>query len=318
MLHFLEVEELVGRYWHRWASRATSYPRHPQAAVSLDSVRNALGVFFRCTGGEAGLEVATIVARNSRHRLSIRQRLGFDEEPVDQARRDDENLLLPPVLDYFPEAAHNRMLYFWLAAFLAEAQHPSLPENATALQTDVALLREVRRASERVCENFPGLAANYHELCLRLLAMRPARKLPPLEQALEHCIQALLGGGPEMRDGYTEALWQAINDPAHPLLSLPRPGRDYRPPLPVPLWGEIHRLGSSGPKSGQDGSENDHSDSSSAAQGKRRSQRRRQDQTERDDPRVLNRFEKMLSWAEMVNVNRLVEDNEDEEAKRAA
>src|SRR5690606_41007503 len=44
----------------------------------------------------------------------------------------------------------------------------------------------------------------------------------------------------------------------------------------------------------------------------------RQDQSERDDPLVLNRFEKMLSWTEMVNLNRLVEDEEDEEAKRAA
>lgn len=54
MLDFLEVEETVGRFWHRWASGAASYPDHPEAAVTLESLRPMLGVFFRAGGGEAG------------------------------------------------------------------------------------------------------------------------------------------------------------------------------------------------------------------------------------------------------------------------
>ena len=71
MLDFLEVEETVGRFWHRWASGAASYPDHPEAAVSLESLRPMLGVFFRAGGGEAGVEVAAIARRGSAHRLSL-------------------------------------------------------------------------------------------------------------------------------------------------------------------------------------------------------------------------------------------------------
>jgi len=55
-----------------------------------------------------------------------------------------------------------------------------------------------------------------------------------------------------------------------------------------------------------------------AGEGKHAAERRHLDQTERDDPLMLNPFEKLLSWAEMVNVNRHVEDDEEEDAKKAA
>lgn len=54
MLEFLEVEEFVGRHWHRWASRAASYPEYPEAAVTLDEVSRSLGVLFRASGGDPG------------------------------------------------------------------------------------------------------------------------------------------------------------------------------------------------------------------------------------------------------------------------
>ncbi|MCC5857766.1 MAG: VWA domain-containing protein [Ectothiorhodospiraceae bacterium] len=317
MLQFLEFEELVGRRWHRWASRAASYPRHPDAAVRLDDLRNTLGVFFRATGGPLGLEVAAIVARNSRHRLTLRQRLGFDEEPVDQARRDEENLLLPPVLDYFPDPRANRDLYFWLAAFLAVAEAPSLPKGAGPLQQDIALLREAHRASQRVCDTFPGLARRYRSLCSALLAVRPVRRLPPVEAAVEACIRRLLGDTSPL-DPRARRIMEQIADPDAPQDTLRTP-RDYRPPLPAPVWGEIARLGAGGRKEGVDEPNDGKTNSpKSASEGKRKAERRHQDQCERDDPLVLNRFEKLLSWTEMVNVNRMVEDEEDEEAKRAA
>src|SRR5690554_4595964 len=119
MLDFLEVEEFVGRHWHRWASSTSSYPDHPKAAVRLNDLRTMLGVFFRSGGGEAGVEVSAIARRNSSHRLPLRQRLGLDEEPLDQARRDEEHLLLPPRIALFAEAELNRELYLWLTAYLA-------------------------------------------------------------------------------------------------------------------------------------------------------------------------------------------------------
>ncbi|MED5296260.1 MAG: protein norD, partial [Pseudomonadota bacterium] len=74
MLEFLEVEEFVGRRWHRWASRAASYPEYAEAAVHLDELSRPLGVLFRASGGDPGLTIEAIGKRASRHRLSWRQR----------------------------------------------------------------------------------------------------------------------------------------------------------------------------------------------------------------------------------------------------
>jgi len=42
------------------------------------------------------------------------------------------------------------------------------------------------------------------------------------------------------------------------------------------------------------------------------------DQADRDDPLILNRFEKILSLAEMINVNRGQDDDDEDNAKKAA
>ncbi|MDR5866842.1 nitric oxide reductase activation protein NorD [Halomonas koreensis] len=318
MLDFLEVEEFVGRHWHRWASGAASYPDHPEAAVHLETLRPMLGVFFRAGGGEAGIEVGAIAARASSHRLSLRQRLGLDEEALDQARRDEEHLLLPPRIALFDEAALNRDLYLWLTAYLAEARTTEPPSDP--LQADLWQLREARRATAAALARFPGLAERHARLCRTLLAIRPRRKrLPPLEAALEDVLRAELGA-PAPADGWAGAMRRALDDATLDLASFQAP-RGYRPPLPVPLWGRALRLGTrdgareapaddEAPSTGPDAREDDH--------GKRRADRREQDQADRDDPLILNASEKMLSWAEMVNLNRHVEDEEEDEARQAA
>jgi len=319
MLDFLEVEETVGRFWHRWASGAASYPDHPEAAVSLESLRPMLGVFFRAGGGEPGLEVAAIARRASRHRLSLRQRLGLDEEALDQARRDEEHLLLPPRLALYPEAALNRDLYLWLTAYLAEARPVALP--ADPLQADLARLREARRTARAALARFPGLAERYVRLGGELLALRPRRKgLPPMEAALEAVLCAELGA-PDPEAAWAVAMQRAIREEDVPLEEFRAP-RGYRPPLPVPLWGQAVTLGTrdaardesveddEAPAGASPSREDDH--------GKRQADRREQDQADRDDPLMLNNMEKMLSWAEMVNLNRHVDDEEEEEARQAA
>ncbi|MGE4533054.1 nitric oxide reductase activation protein NorD [Halomonas sp.] len=319
MLDFLEVEETVGRFWHRWASGAASYPDHPEAAVSLESLRPMLGVFFRAGGGEPGLEVAAIARRASRHRLSLRQRLGLDEEALDQARRDEEHLLLPPRLALYPDAALNRDLYLWLTAYLAEARPVELP--ADPLQADLARLREARRTARAALARFPGLAERYVRLGGELLALRPRRKgLPPMEAALEAALCAELGA-PDPEAPWAVAMQCAIRESDFPLEEFRAP-RGYRPPLPVPLWGQAVTLGTrdaardesveddEAPAGASPSREDDH--------GKRQADRREQDQADRDDPLMLNNMEKMLSWAEMVNLNRHVDDEEEEEARQAA
>ncbi|MFN2338522.1 MAG: nitric oxide reductase activation protein NorD [Gammaproteobacteria bacterium] len=317
MFQFLEVEEFVGRYWHRWAAGAASYPRHPQAAVSLDELRHVLGVFFRASGGEKGLEVAAIVARSSAHRLSLRQRLGLDDEAVDLARRDEENLLLPPRIDLFPDRTLNRDLYFWLTAFLAVARRPE--SHGDPLRHDIARLRQAVQARDAALAQFPGLKERHARLCRALLMVRPKRHLPSMEAVVEETIRSLLGDDQPLSP-QGRALLDVVISRDTGSLDAYRAARDYRPPLPVPLWGQVVALGTGKGREAEDEAEEGGGAGSpqSASEGKRQAERRHQDQSERDDPLVLNRFEKMLSWTEMVNLNRLVEDEEHEEAKRAA
>ena len=315
MLQFLELEELVGRKWHRWASSAASYVRHSSAGIELETIRSTLGVFFRASGGESGIEVGAIIARSSGHRLSLRQRLGFDDEAIDQARLDDENLLLPLRIELFPDARHNRDLYFWLTAYLAVARR--VPGSGDPLRDDLAQLREAVRAATEIRHRLPGLDARYGELCSALRAVRPRRThLPPVERALEDVILGLLGGAPPEEE-IARRLFAAVLNPKQPLDTFTAP-RDYRPPLPVPLWGAVVTLTRAAASQRDSEPPDGETRSAQASAGKRKAERKRQDQTERDDPLVANRFEKMLSWTEMVNLNRVVEDNDDEEARRAA
>jgi nitric oxide reductase NorD protein len=60
------------------------------------------------------------------------------------------------------------------------------------------------------------------------------------------------------------------------------------------------------------------SDLSAGDDRRRFAARRETDQAQRRDPFILNRFEKILAMAEMVNVNRPSDDSEDENAEKAA
>lgn len=319
-LAFLELEENIGRFWHRAAGSTGSYPFHANAAVSLAEVRAALGVFFRGLGGSPGISFVTGTPQSSGHRLRWRQRLGLMDEALPPIECNHERMLLPERFGYFPDAVLNRQHYFWLAAFFAVACQRRISvngERSDPLQADLAYLHNVHGISTDVCSRYPGLARQYQHLCRALVVQRPQRRLTKQEQAIETVILALLGATPSTDDLAGRYL-QAITQPSPDFQSW-QADKHYRTFLPVPLWGDhfTHPTGAAAtaveadPDSHQ-GSENqqDHH--------KKNSRRRDQDQSTRDDPLLLNRFEKMLSWAEMVNVNRAVQDDDEESASEAA
>ncbi|RLQ23837.1 protein norD [Seongchinamella sediminis] len=313
MLEWLEFEEKVGRIWHNWASsNSASYPRYPDAAVSLEQLAPALAVFFRLAGGPAGVAVSALAARSSGHRLSLRQRLGVDREQMATARLDEENLLLPPEIALFQASGLNRDLYFWLAALLAVTEPPA-ETFKDPLRQDITALREAVRSTELALATFPGLQARYNRLRAALLAARPQRQLPPAEAAVEAVICHLLGAGQPL-DEAAGRLLAAVLDPAMILREFRAPA-SYRRPLPVPLWASYSPQGhSERPPADEDDELPRAPDAQAEVKHKRKAERRHQDQAERDDPLVLNRFEKILSLAEMVNVNRAIDDDEDKNA----
>ena len=119
MLDFLELEETVGRAWHRLAGDTRTWPRYPDAAVLLEDVLPVLSVCFRGFGGERTVQLVPARGRTSQHRLKFRQRMGLGEEKLIHPARDEASVMLPPVLDLMPEQSLNLDLYVWLAAAMA-------------------------------------------------------------------------------------------------------------------------------------------------------------------------------------------------------
>ncbi|SCZ13780.1 nitric oxide reductase activation protein NorD [Microvirga guangxiensis] len=300
MLDFLELEETVGQFWHRLVGRAVTYPRYPELGVSLDEVRGSLAVFFRGLGGEAGVQLAGTAARASSHRLNFLQRLGVTEERLEQPGRDAATLFLPPRIELFPSSNLNRSLYLWLAAYFAHVPTTPILEP-DPLRRDLLILRRVQETVAAVLTACPGLAGMYKELCAAMGEARPQRPLPATESRVEHMILSML------RDGSAFPIDAALPQQAP---------AGYQPFLPVPLWGDTwaRETGASNRNSDEPAGPSDLAASDTR---KRFAARREADQAQRSDPFILNRFEKILAMAEMVNVNRPSDDDDDENAEKA-
>ncbi len=133
---------------------------------------------------------------------------------------------------------------------------------------------------------------------------------------MEAVIRHLLGAEDPL-DAHAELLLAIVARVAPAPAALRAPA-GYRPPLPVPLWGEV-RLGvTSRPRSEDGDAPPEVPATDNAGTGKRHAERRDLDQPDRDDPLMLSPFEKLLSFSEMVNVNRAVDDDDPDAASRAA
>ncbi|NOG74135.1 nitric oxide reductase activation protein NorD [Roseicella sp. DB1501] len=306
-----EPEESVGQHWHRLVGGAHSWPHHPAAAVRLDEVRTRLGILFRALGGPGGVQLAAGEASLSRHRLGLRARLGLgDAERLDIARFDGATLHLPPVIDLLSDRAANGALYEWLTAWFAVAQAP-LPPGPDPLRRDAGRLRAARAQTARLLAALPGLRPLHHDLAAALLAARPARRLSGDEAAVEAAVRASLGDPSPLPPAAA-----ALLDPDVPLDGV-RAGRGYRPFLPVPLWGEVE---APAPSAAREAAGQEESSGAAAEAGgrRRRARRREADQARRRDPLLLNRFETIFGLAEMMNLARAVEDDDEAGARQAA
>lgn len=307
MFDFLEVEEFVGKKWHALVGRQASYPRHPAHGVDLTEVQGLLAVFFRGLGGEAGVQVAGGMQRTSGHRLGWKQRLGLGEERMDQPRRDESTLFLPPRIELFAETGLNRDLYLWLAAYFAFCPFERQPDDP--LQAGIAAMRQARRTTAAVLGFYPGLQPLHRRLVEALRAIRPRRALPGIEAEVEACVLALLGGPPA--EG---AVWQAVTGESD--LSAFKAPLKYRGFLPVPLWGEV---AGGAARAERCESEEMGGGAADARDGKtRKATRQKTEEAQRNDPLCLNRFEKIMAFAEMIDLNRAVDDDDEESAKKAA
>ena len=310
LLSLLEPEEAVGRWWHQFAGDRDSFPHFPEAAVSLSEIERELHVFFRGLGGGHGIEIKVADAPQSRHRLGFWQRLGRESERISRASFNGERFLLPDRIDLLPDAELNRRLYFWLSAWTVASTAIPLEMSVDPLAADLFRLRHAIRAQDLALSQFPGLKRHYSGLREAILNIRPPRKLPRAETDVENAIRALLGDG------------QASSPFVGVILGRDKPEvtapRDYRPYLPLALWGDVETAGVSGSQEDPDDEDRGSGKQAGGDRKTRRAKRQNADQINRQNGLVIHRFDKILSWAEFMNLHRDTEDDEENQARKAS
>ncbi|MDU0340210.1 nitric oxide reductase activation protein NorD [Bosea rubneri] len=302
MLDFLELEETVGRFWHKLVGDTGSLAHHPQAAVSLAAMAPALAVCFRGFGGESGVRIVPARERAAPHRLNLRQRVGLGEERLAQALRASDSLQLPVEIAIFPEVALNRDLYVWLTACMARMTPQPVAET-DPLQRDLALIALARDLVRDVLATFPGLAPTYARLAAATLADRRRQSLPATESKVEALITAQLRG---------EEL--PIQSEDWPVKAPP----GYLPALDVPLWplASAAKLARSRRRD-----EDRPLPATPHAAEEMKTYAASRDETaeawSERSPFVLNRFETILAMSEMVAVDRPADDSEEHDPEAA-
>ena len=309
------MEELIGKIWHNWVTKAAG-GHFPEAAVKLADVEKTAGILFRAFGGDPGLKVAAATADQHGARRRWLQRVAGSGEKVAHARRDAETLRLPPEIAAFPERSLNRDLYLWLAA-LAAGHGAGAPEADAA--TDAAMaplpdgeldraatreLRENQRATLRALQRWPGIETRYRRLVDAAIAQRPKlEKLPPAEAARERLLR------------------QALHAPGSVAALAPLPPK-AKATQPVLLWlsnfrgaqqGGLTGMGS-GAESAEAGQSKPGRDSSDQAH----RVDRQEDAPEKHGMIIPFRAESLLSVAEFIKVKRSTDDEPDDNAADAA
>lgn len=309
--HFWEPEETVGSAWHGAVRDWGAEPDHAEAAVGFPEVATAVGLIHRAAGGQVGTEILPSAATVARSRVSGRRRLAHDVDHVTRASYDGQTLALPGRIALFDTPELNRGLYLWLAGLAAFIDTP-FSATSSALADDIAMLRAAVVAERRLLAAMPGLKPLRLALGAALLAQRPTPALPSIEAGLEAAIRALLVDAPPGGDAVLMALRGETPPP-----DLPEP-EGYKPFRPVAIWPLL-----AAPRVGDGTRTGDQDDGGGppAAEGSEKSLRARRheaDQANRKDSFILHRFESILSWVEFLNINRAIEDEDEDNARKAA
>ena len=310
-----EPEELIGGLWHRIVEDIDKEQSYPEAVATLAQMQRRMGVLFRGLGGRSGVEIKPVLPQSSNFRQRFLARISHGSSAVTRARFDGDHLYLPESIDLLPSHSDNENIYKWLTAWSAIAGDDYPEHGDDPLQNDIRFIRYALSLSVKICDQFPGMKTIHDRLRNLLLAERPVRQLPEQEAAIEASICALMDRSIPA-DAHL-SIWQAIIKPNTSLENLvAKPG--YKTFLPLVLWGEIvprimtAPIMRDAPEQG-DGNSADQEDGKS-----RKANRAKSEQIERNDSLLLHRFESVLSWAEMMNINRGVDDDEEDTAKKAA
>ena len=299
LLDLMEPEETVGDLWHDMAQGIGADTHYADAGVTLASVRHSLAVLFRALGGNAGVELGEVPATVMQHRRPLRRKLGAAQDHEWVPGFDGERLKLPPVIAHFPETSLNRAAYFWLTALAAMADLTDFECPLDPYENDLMQIQMNAIITEAVLAACPGLRDSYSRMTQLCAAARLNVSRSGVEERVENAITSQLDGQ------------------AHDAENAPAP-RGYKPFAPVPIW-----LAFGAPGSGR-GAADDTPDAApppppdAAHTNRKLGARKDHEQNNRKDSFIIHRFESILSWVESMNINRSVDDDDDENAQKAA
>ena len=184
------------------------------------------------------------------------------------------------------------------------------------LHADLRALQSAQRMIRSALSECPGLRRIYANLTAVTRQLRRPRSLPRMEAAVEAAILHLLGAAPP-KDALALKVAAAVHGQASDLAEFQAP-RGYRPFMPVALWPDLRPMADRLRVSREDETTEDgqaqHADEERIFKATRKSA----DQATRKDSLVLHKFEAIFSWAEFLNLNRRIEDNDEDTAKKAA
>ncbi|HEX2842347.1 nitric oxide reductase activation protein NorD [Hyphomicrobium sp.] len=309
-----EPEESVGKLWHSLVTPLDAPGAFENAAVTLEETRGRLGVLFRGLGGAPDVEIKVTTPEISAHRLSWRRALGRNAERLATPSFDGETLRLPDRIAAFPDREANISLYLWLAASAVFARAPGMERDP--LIADIRTLQAAQRMTRDTLAECPGLRRMHAALTVEMRTRRPERHLPPAETAIEATILHLLGAPPPKQD-FAAAVSAAVHGQADDLSTFSAP-RGYRPFLPVLLWPNLRPLANRAENLRDETPQGEAETPPNAEQGTFKASRKPSDQAARKDSLILHKFEAILSWAELLNINRRIDDDDEENAKKAA
>lgn len=312
-LDLMEPEETVGKLWHDYATGVGASVEHFETSATLGDVMPSLVLMYRALGGGTNVELGEAALTVSSHRLSMKRKLGTQQERLHRPRFDGERLRLPPQSARFETHRLNRTLYLWLVALAAH--YDIAPRPADALQADVVQLTLARDAVARTLTACPGLRRFHREACEILLQIRKRPMLPKYEAAIEAVTCHLLGA-PCPKNATATAILQAM-DNADALAALTAP-LTYLPFAPVDLWLAIDATGGGNSDSRLDEDAKSATTPETAGTTRKTASREDRDEANRNDSFILHRFEAILSWVESMNLNRDVDDDDEKEAQKAA
>lgn len=308
-----EPEETIGTLWHWLVGTRQQENAFPDAAVDLDAMRTRMGVLLRGMGGASAIEIRAAGRDRTMRRRGLLERLGHTGETEIASAFDGDALDAPPQLATFPARRDNEDAFLWLAAWTACDTRVPVAES-DLLRADIGRLRAISETTRRVLAAAPGLVATYERLRGALLAGRPISRLPADELAMEAVVRHLLGDRTEL-DRRARDLLDLVESRAPALASVVAP-QGYKPFRPVLLWPERRALALD---PSVDGAHADRAPGRPVAAAERKkAARKKSEEANRKDSLILHRFETILSWADFLDLNRKVEDDDEASARKAA